>query len=395
MNEKKAYEAQCREELEKLMEEIKPVFATSSGREQAKKYVLGLMSPIERKNGWQLAECLGEKTPYAIQQFLYRGQWSADEMRDCMRTYVSEQIGEPDGVMVVDETGFLKQGKKSCGVMRQYSGTAGRVENCQIGVFLTYASSRGYTMLDRRLYMPKEWMEDKERCRAAGVPEEIHFQTKPQMALEMIQEAVKAGVPFTWMTGDSVYGDFRDIRMWLESQGKRYVLCVSGKEHVWRGLKQHRVSSLLEELPAEGWIRESAGTGSKGERLYDWMLLHLNPPPMEGWVRYLLVRRSIDKPDVLRAYVCCAPEDTPMHALVRVAGTRWTVETCFAESKGQVGLDQYEVRSYAGWYKHITLACLAHALLTVLKAACTVLPSVPIPKPSNSSLEAFKKGRGL
>jgi len=309
--------------------------------------------------------------------------------------YVSEQIGEPDAVMVVDETGFLKQGKKSCGVMRQYSGTAGRVENCQVGVFLTYASSRGYTMLDRRLYLPKEWVEDKERCQAAGVPEEVQFQTKPQIALEMIQEAVKAGVPFTWVTGDSVYGDFRDIRMWLESQGKRYVFCVSGKEYVWIGLKQYRVSSLLESLPVEGWMRESAGAGSKGERLYDWLLLRLNPPPIAGWTRHLLVRRSIDKPDVLRAYVCCAPEDTPMQTMIRIAGTRWTVETCFAESKGQVGLDQYEVRSYAGWYKHITLACLAHALLTVLKAVCTAFPSVPIPKPSDSSLEAFKKGRGL
>ena len=377
------------------MDKIRRVFATSSGREQAKNYILGLMSPIGRKNGWQMAECLGQKTPYAIQQFLYRGKWSADEMRDCMRRYISEQIGEPDAVMVVDETGFLKQGKKSCGVIRQYSGTAGRVENCQVGVFLTYASSRGYTILDRRLYLPKEWEEDKERRRAVGVPEETQFQTKPQMALEMIQEAVEAGVPFTWVTGDSIYGDFRDIRMWLESQGKRYVLCVSGKEHVWSGLKQHRVSKLLENLPVEGWIRESAGTGSKGERLYDWILLHLNPPPMEGWARYLLVRRSIDKPGVLRAYVCCAPEDIPMQTLIRIAGTRWTVETCFAESKGQVGLDQYEVRSYAGWYKHITLACLTHALLTVLKTACTVFPSVPIPKPSDSSLEAFKKGRGL
>ena len=395
MEQRNGYEKQCAEEMEKLMEQISPIFATSSGREQAKNYIIGLMSPIERKNGWQMAESLGQRTPYAIQQFLYRGQWSADEMRDCMRRYVSERIGEPDAVMVVDETGFLKQGKKSCGVMRQYSGTAGRVENCQIGVFLTYASSRGYTMLDRRLYLPKEWAEDQERRRAAGVPEGIQFQTKPQMALEMIQEAVKAGVPFTWVTGDSIYGDFRDIRMWLESQGKRYVLCVSGKEHVWIGLKQHRVNSLLESIPAEGWMRESAGAGSKGERLYDWTLLRLNPPPIAGWARWLLVRRSIDKPDVLRAYVCCAPEDTPMQTLIRIAGTRWTVETCFAESKGQVGLDQYEVRSYAGWYKYISLACLAHALLTVLKAACTVLPSSPVPKPTNSSFEAFKKGRGL
>ena len=374
---------------------MEPVYRRKGGREQAREYVLGLMSPIERKNGWQLAEGLGRRTPYAIQQFLYRGRWSADTLRDTLRTYVIERLGEADGVLVVDETGFLKQGKKSCGVMRQYSGTAGRVENCQIGVFLTYASSKGFTMLDRRLYLPKEWAEDAMRRKAAGVPEEVVFQTKPQMALTMLQEAAKAEVPFLWVTGDSVYGDFRDIRGWVESQSKGYVLCVSRKEHVWLGFTQHQVGELLQTIPEGTWCVQSAGPGAKGERLFEWVLLELNRPPVKGWKRWLLVRRSIAKPEEMRAYACFAPEDTKLEKLVEVAGVRWTVETSFAESKSQVGLDQYEVRSYAGWYKHITLACVAHAFLTVLKATTDETLPLPAPLPSESMLDAFKRGRGL
>jgi len=320
-----------KEELETLMEKVSQVYAGTPGREQAKKYVLGLLSPIERKNGWQMAECLGEKTPYALQQFLYRGRWKADTLRDRLREYVSERLGETEGVLVVDETGFLKQGKKSCGVIRQYSGTAGRIENCQVGVFLSYASAKGFTMLDRRLYMPREWMDDPERCKAAGVPKGTLFQTKAQMALTMIKETAQAGVPFAWVTGDSVYGDYRDIRIWLEAQNKGYVLSVSGKEHVWIGFYQHRISALLKELPDEGWTRESAGDGSKGQRLFDWLLIALNQPPEKGWRRHLLVRRSIAKPDELRAYVCYAPMDTPLKQLIRIAGTRWTIETSFAD----------------------------------------------------------------
>lgn len=388
----KEQSAQEQEELEKRME---PVYRGKGGREQAREYVLGLMSPIERKNGWQLSEGLGRSTPYAIQQFLYRGRWSADVLRDTLRTYVIERMGEPDGVLVVDETGFLKQGKKSCGVMRQYSGTAGRVENCQIGVFLTYASSKGFTMLDRRLYLPKEWAEDAVRRKAAGVPEEVAFQTKPQMALTMLQEAAKAEVPFSWVTGDSVYGDFRDIRNWVESQSKGYVLCVSRKEYVWVGFTQHRVGELLQTIPEEAWYMQSAGPGAKGERLFEWAILELNRPPVKGWKRWLLVRRSIAEPEEIRAYACFAPEDTMLEKLAEVAGIRWTVETSFAESKSQVGLDQYEVRSYAGWYKHITLACIAHAFLTVLKATTDETLPLPAPLPSESTLDAFKRGRGL
>lgn len=267
-----------REELDDLMRRIGPRYATQNSRRTAEQYLLGLMSGAERKNGWQMAEQLGESTPYKIQQFLYRGRWEADLVRDDLRDYVAERLGEPGGVLVVDETGFLKQGKKSAGVKRQYSGTAGRIENCQIGVFLTYAGAKGHTLLDRELYLPKEWIEDRERCHGAGISDEVGFRTKPEMALEMIRSAYEAEVPFTWVTGDSVYGDYRHIRMYLESIGKQYVMAVSGKESIWIGYQQYRVSRLLESLPEDGWERLSTGRGSKGEKIYDWFCTPINSP---------------------------------------------------------------------------------------------------------------------
>lgn len=382
-------------ELEELMTSIGKRYATENSRRTARRYLLGLMSGAERKNGWQLAEQLGDSTPYRIQQFLYRGIWDVDLVRNDLREYVSRRLGEPDGVLVVDETGFLKQGKRSAGVKRQYSGTAGRVENCQIGVFLTYSGSKGYTVLDRELYLPREWVEDKERCREAGVPEGTGFRTKPEMALDMIKAAYDTDVPFTWVTGDCVYGDYRDIRMYLEGVGKRYVMAVSGKESLWIGFRQYKVSHILESLPEDGWERLSTGDGSKGEKVYDWFCTDINSPET-GWKRCLLVRRSISNPQRLRAYICYCPNDTSLSELVRIAGVRWTVEMCFAESKGEVGLDHYEVRSYGGWYRHITMAMCAHALLSVLKASEQDYSyTVQIPTETPDSLNTFKKGRGL
>jgi SRSO17 transposase len=378
-----------------LMNRIAKVFASEPGLKTAKKYVIGLLSPIERKNGWQMAEAVGEATPYTLQQFLYRGQFSADCLRDELRGYVNDKLGDEDGVLIVDETGFIKQGKMSCGVKRQYSGTAGRIENCQIGVFLTYASAKGHAPMDRRLYIPEDWFTDPARCQKAGVPDTITFQTKPQMALEMIQEATAAGVCYRWVTGDCVYGDYRTIRLWLEEEHKCYVLCVSGKEYVQMGWRRVSVSSVLKGLDEAGWFEASCGDGSKGARIYDWQAIETGFKLMEGWKRYLLVRRSKTDPNQLRAYACFAPENISLEKLIQVAGTRWTVERCFAESKSEVGLDQYEVRSYSGWYKHITFACLALALLTVL--SCKSLDKMPIQQhnPSSSSLDTFKRGRGL
>lgn len=341
-------------------------FERSQSRRQLSAYLQGLLSNAQRKNSWQMAESLGETTPYGIQQFLYRAKWDADEVRDDLQGYVMVQLGEPGGVLVVDETGFLKQGDHSVGVQVQYSGTAGGTANSQVGVFVTYATSQGHTFLDRALYLPRSWTDDRERCQAAGVPDEVGFATKPALVLEMLQRVIARGVPCRWVTGDSVYGNGMIIRGWLESLPLGYVLGVSRNDTVidrW----PEQVKTLLDQLPSDGWQRLSAGTGSKGERLYDWFLYPLGGVLIDGWQRWLLVRRTLRKPTRLSPYVCFAPTDTSLPTLVQIAGTRWTVEQCFQQAKQQVGLDEYEVRSWHGWHRHITLACLAHAFLTVVR----------------------------
>jgi SRSO17 transposase len=373
-------------------------FARREARWHAGAYLRGLLSPVERKNGWQIAEINGETTPYGVQHLLGRAQWDADALRDDLRPYVVEHLGASQAVLVVDETGFLKKGQHSAGVARQYSGTAGRVENCQIGVFLTYAGPQGHIMLDRELYLPKEWTNDEARCQGAGMPAERLFATKPQLAQQMLQRAFDAGVPAAWVAGDSVYGDNRSLRLWLEEHGHAYVLAVSGKEYVGRAGRQWQVKTLLAMLEEENWCRLRAGDGTKGPRWYDWRWLPLSTPLHPHWRRWLLVRRSLSDPTERTAYIVCAPAGTALDTVVQVAGRRWTVEQCFEEAKGEVGLDQYEVRSWTGWYRHITLAMWAYALLTVLRAAH--LPTAPSLKkmpqgPMPSSLTAFKTSRGL
>jgi SRSO17 transposase len=373
-------------------------FARREVRRRAWAYIRGLLSPAERKNGWQIAEINGEPTPYGVQHLLGRAIWDADVLRDDLRPYVVEHLGSPEAVLVVDETGFLKKGQQSPGVARQYSGTAGRVENCQMGVFLAYGSPQSHLLLDRELYLPQEWSSDKARCAAARIPEERTFATKPQLAQQMLKRAFDKGVPAAWVTGDSVYGDNRSLRLWLESQAHAHVMAVSGKEYVWRGGRQHQVKTLLAALGTEGWCRLSAGAGAKGPRWYDWQWLALAKPLHPDWRRWLLVRRSLPDPTDLTAYVVFAPHTTALATVVQVAGRRWAVERCFEEAKGEVGLDQYEVRSWTGWYRHITLAMWAYALLTVLRAV--QLPSEEAPKKTWSqsaprSLAAFKAARGL
>jgi SRSO17 transposase len=307
-------------------------------------------------------------------------------------------MGDPHAVLVLDETGFLKKGQQSVGVARQYSGTAGRVENCQIGVFLAYASVHGHALLDRALYLPQVWTDDRARCQNAGIPAEQRFATKPQLARHMLQRAFDARVPATWVTGDSVYGDDRRLRVWLEEQDHAYVMAVSGKEYVWRAGRQHQVKSVLAALGTEGWERLSAGDGTKGPRWYDWCWLPLAAPWQSDWRRWLLVRRSLRDPAELTAYVVFAPHATTLATVVQVAGSRWTIERSFEEAKGEVGLDHYEVRSWTGWYRHITLAMWAYALLTVLRAVQR--PPKEAPKkmwtqPPPSSLATFKAARGL
>jgi SRSO17 transposase len=352
-----------------LLAQIGPRFARSEARRHAADYLQGLLSHTARKNGWQLAETVGDATPYGIQQFLYRAAWDPDAVRDDLRAYVVAHLGDPQGILVVDETGFLKKGDKSAGVQPQYSGAAGRTANAQIGVFLTYASPRGHTFLDRALYLPESWTDDRDRCRAAGIPDEVAFATKPAQAQAMLERALDAGVPAAWVTADSVYGDVKYLRVWLEARPIGYVLAVSGKDTVWEaGWRQRRISAYLADPPAEGWARLSAGEGAKGPRWYDWVRLPLAAPLVAGWRRWVLLRRSVTDPSEITAYACFAPSDTTLGDLVRVAGTRWTVEICFEAAKQEVGLDEYEVRSWTGWHRHVTLACLAHAFLTIVRA---------------------------
>ena len=335
---------------------LMPHFPRREARHRAWAYIRGLLSPVERKNGWQLAEVTGDVTPYGLQHLLGRARWDNEAVRKALRAYLGEHLGEPQAVLVIDETGFLKKGQHSAGVARQYSGTAGRIENCQIGVFLAYASSRGHALLDCALYLPKDWINDGERCQSAGVPEKHPFATKPHLARQMLQHAFDAQVPVTWVTGDSVYGDDRRLRVWLEGRAQAYVLAVSGKEYVWRDWQQHQVKTILAALPHDGWTRLSAGAGTKGLRWYEWCWVPLAHPMHPAWRRWLLVRRSVSEPTDLTAYIVFAPHGSALDEVVRVAGSRWTVESCFEAAKGEVGLDQYEVRSWTGWYRHITLA---------------------------------------
>ena len=345
-----------------------PYFARSESRQRASAYLQGLLSSAERKNSWQVAEVCGEPTPYGFQYLLNRADWDADAVRDALRTYVIQHLGDPNGVLVLDETGFVKKGRHSAGVARQYTGTVGKVENCQIGVFLAYASALGQLLLDRELYLPAEWTQDRERCRQAGIPEDRGFATKPQLARQLLARALASGVPANWVTGDCVYGNDRRLRLWLEARPQAYVLAVSGKEYVWVSGQQRQVKTILAALPRARWTRLSAGEGAKGPRWYDWRWLPLAAPLEPSWCRWLLVRRSLSAPTEVTAYVVFAPQAITLEEVVRVAGRRWTIESGFEAAKGEVGLDHYEVRSWTGWYRHITLAMWALALLTVMRA---------------------------
>lgn len=356
-------------ELTTLHERIGPRFKRPEVRARVGRYLAGLLSPVERRNGWQLAEQLGERTPDGVQRLVRTARWDADAVRDDLRAYAVEHLGEADAVLVVDETGFLKKGSKSAGVARQYSGTAGRIENCQVGVFLAYASSHGRAFLDRELYVPQVWAQDAERRRGAGIPDAVTFGTKPQLARRMVERAFAAEVPSGWVTGDEVYGNDGAFRRWLEGQERAYVLAVARSHMVWSaGFVQRRVEALVGDLPAEAWHRIVIGAGSKGPRVYDWACGRLPYVTEAGWAQWLLVRRSVADPDELAFYRAFAPTETTVAELARVAGTRWSIEEGFERAKGEAGLDQYEVRRWDGWYRHITLCLLAHAFLEVTRA---------------------------
>jgi SRSO17 transposase len=374
------------------------LFRRKEPRAQAFKYLRGLLSPAGRKNSWQIAEVMGDSTPDATQRLLYKVDWSADAARDQLLKFTIEVFGEEDAVGVVDETGFLKQGKHSVGVKRQYSGTAGKVENCQIGTFLSYATTKGHVFLDRRLYLPQEWCDDSERRERAKVPEDVIFQTKPEQGIAMLEHAWQAGVPMRWVTGDEVYGDSIKLRDLVASSGRLYVLAVKTTTPVWaerpqvvepkpqeRGRPRTKVrlaegspaattaQEVVASWPESRWQRLAVAEGEKGLITYDWACQRVveardGLPGPDSW---LIARRSISKPTDIAYYLSNAPVDTPLLKLAQVASTRYTVEQCIEEAKGETGLDEYEVRYWHSWHRHITLSMMAHAWLASVRYQAT------------------------
>ncbi len=374
------------------------LFARSEPRDKAVKYVRSLMGPVERRNGWQLAETMGDQTPDAIQRLLYHAKWDARQACDLLEDFIVEEFGDPEAIGVLDETGFIKKGNRSVGVARQYSGTAGKIENCQIGVFLAYATERGHVLLDRRLYLPKAWCIDEERRSRAYVPPWVQFETKPELGLWMLQHAWHCGVPMAWVTGDETYGDDPKLRAAIDAEGKLYVLAVACSTPVWttrpnvespgtrsrpRGSrprvharlargepKPSTVAQVIAALPAKRWRRLATHQGEKGPIDYDWAYTRVvesrdRLPAGEVW---LLARRSLSDPSKIAYYLSNAGEATSIEMLLRVASTRYTIEQCFEEAKDDLGLDQYEVRTWQSWHRHITLSMMALAWLASVRA---------------------------
>ncbi len=381
------------ERFSEMFAQVAGCFANARVRRHGRSYLLGLLSQAERKTSWQLAEFAGDASPDGLQRLLNSSPWDEDACRDALSRYVVRELGDEGAVLAPDETGFLKKGRMSAGVARQYTGTAGRVENCQVGVFLAYcAPDGGRALIDRELYLPKKWAEeDRERCRAAGIGDDVPFATKPRLARRMFARAVKAGVPFRWAAGDEVYGASPELREWLESEKKGYVLAVACNAVIQTKAGAKRADELAGLVPDGAWQRISCADGSKGPRLYDWALIGTDRDN-----RHLMVRRSLqpgEKGELELAYYrCYSPEPVTLAEFAAVAGARWGIEDCFAEAKNEACLDHYQVRRYRAWYRHVTLSMLAHAFLAV--TAHTARPSSPEPAPAsgNTGSEPAKKG---
>jgi SRSO17 transposase len=367
------------EELDALHARIAPRFARAEPRRRALAYLQGLLSQTERKNGWQLAEEAGERTPDGMQRLLNASRWDADAVRDDLVAYVRQHVYDPAAILVIDETGFVKKGTKSAGVKRQYSGTAGRRENCQIGVFVAYSSLvpvPSHVLVDRELYLPQEWCDDRERRQEAGIPEEVVFATKPELARRMLERLDARGLTGTWVSGDTVYGGSGPLRAWLEARRQPYVLALASNDGVdlpWGNAVYHVSAGEIAQhaLDPHAWRGLPAGEGSKGPRLYDWAFVRLAAPSAASFEQALLIRRPLEAPNDPKKrayYLTFAPVGTLFETLIAVAGRRWTIEESFEAAKGEVGLDHYEVRHYHGWYRHITLAMVALAYLAVVRS---------------------------
>jgi SRSO17 transposase len=353
-------------QFDELMGRVAGRFARVEPRRRARAFVLGLLSGLRRKNCWTLAEHAGDATPDGMQHLLAGARWDAGAVRDDVRAYVVEHLGDPGAVLVVDETGDVKKGCASAGVQRQYTGTAGRVENCQVAVFLSYAAPAGHALIDRELYLPKSWIADAGRCAAAGIPGEAAFATKPKLARAMIARALDADVPAAWITGDEVYGGDPGLRADLERRGIGYVLAVAVTHRVATAEGTCQARQIAALLPRRVWQRYSAGEGAKGHRYYDWAWVSIEPArPGHRW---LLIRRN-RRTRELAFYRCYSPRHVPLPALAKVAGIRWTTEENFQAAKGLAGLDEHQVRRWGSWYRWTTLAMLALAFLTIAAAA--------------------------
>jgi len=376
-------------------------FARSEPRQRVRRYLQGLLRPMERKNGWQLAEAAGEANPYGYQELLSRAEWDADAVRDDLLDLVRENLADPTAVVVIDETGFVKKGTKSVGVAPQYSGTAGKIGNCQIGVFLAYAAPNGQVLVDRELYLPHEWTADRTRCEEAGVPGEVEFATKIVLARRMLERVLEQHLPCAWVTADCVYGDDYHLRRFLTERGIPYVLAVHPQNRIRLGFAEGfaslRIDAWFARKHRGRWYRLSAGWGAKGPRWFDWAWRKMAAQVPEGWQAWVVVRRSCSDPTEVVYYRVCAPKQTTLHQIVEVAGQRWKVEEAIERAKGDCGLDEYEVRSWTGWYRHITLALLAQWCATLMMEQANAEPEKKVgkPMPGPSSLQHFKSRRGL
>jgi SRSO17 transposase len=354
--------------LDELLGRVAGRFGRVEPRRRARAFVLGLLADLPRKNCWTIAEHAGDPSPDGMQHLLARAVWDHDGVRDDVRAYLVEHLGEEGAVLVIDETGDLKKGASTVGVQRQYTGTAGRIDNAQVAVWLVYASDAGHALIDREIYVPQGWTCDPDRCRAAGIPGQVGFATKPALATRMLARALDAGTPAAWVTGDEVYGADPGLRAELEARGVGYVLAVACDHPIRVGGTACRADALVTKVPARAWQQVSCGPGAKGHRWYDWAfcrLDHAGPAHAgQGAQRWLLVRRN-HKTRELAFYHCFMPQPVPLAVLVRIAGRRWTVEERFQTGKGLVGLDQHQVRRWRSWYRWATLAMLAHAFLVV------------------------------
>lgn len=383
------------QELIPIQEILQDNFNRLETKASAMSYFQGLISTVERKNSWQLAEQAGCENPYAFQYLLGRATWDVNRFRDSVRQYVVRFMPQEEGVLSIDETGFLKKGIKSAGVGRQYTGTAGRIENCQVGVFLSYATSQGRALIDRELYIPQDWFKDRLRCKEAGIPDTLEFKKKPELAQEMLQRSFDEHIKPAWVLGDEVYSSYK-LRAFLESYLQPYVLAVASNCSITVGFEQYKANELLESFELDAWQTISAGKGSKGQRCYQWARKIINSDTPDGWERWLLIRRNIKDQNDVAFYIAFAPNTKSLENMAKAAGSRWTIEECFEMAKGEVGLDQYEVRSWVGWYRHITFAMFALAFLTKLRwnleqGEVKLLEK----KVSNNPMHPFLKSRGL